>query len=293
MSTSISVNFAKQYSPFFVELSQQRTSYFKSKVQVKIVNSAEQWYMDQIGAVEDTEVTTQRQAIVFANTPHKRRQIIKKTFYFADTVEEQDVQNMISDPTAAYTQAGLMALERRLDKLILEAALADAKTGKDGGTTTVFDTGMIVAANSTGLSFAKFLAVRKLFQNRNVAYRKINIAIGPEQEEDLYNIPQFVQREYRREGNMPIDAGEEPMGYVGRFMEFEIWRTTFLALSSTTRKCIAWTEGGLGLAMGIAPKVLLGHREDLVGSPLQVQTLLSAGSSRLDEDKVAEVDCIE
>jgi hypothetical protein len=294
MSTSIDTNFAKQYSPMLTELSQQRVSVLKDKVIVKQVDSAEEWFMDQYGAVSDTEVTGQRQTISLSNTPHYRRMISKRSFYFADTIEERDLTNMLVNPQAAYTKNGLQALERRLDSLIIEAAFATAYTGKLGTTTKTFaaDGGTTIATGAAGLTFAKFLTIRKTFQNNNVHAKRINLVIGPEQEEDLYGISQFMQREYRSDST-PIDNMSQMDNYIGRFMEFDIWRSTLLAVDTGTRDCLAWVEGGLGLITGIAPKVILGVRDDMIGAPLQVQVLVSAGASRLDGQKVIKVQCAE
>lgn len=292
MSNQISTNFAKQYEPMFQTLAQQKVSYFKDKVKVKIVSSAEEWYMDQIGSVTDAEVTGQRQTISLGNTPHSRRQVTKKSYYFADTVEERDLQNMLSDPTAEYTANGLRALERRMDKIIIDAAFADANTGKEGGTTTTFASeGTTIASGSVGLTFGKFLTIRKNFQNNNVAFSSINLAIGPEQEEDLYNMPEFINKDFRNQA--ALDTTSNIDGFVGRFMEFNIWRSTQLAVSGGVRDCIAWTDDGIGLIIGIAPKVIIENRPDMVGSPTQVQVLMAAGSSRLEGTKVQKVQCTE
>lgn len=292
MSSTISTNFAKQYEPMFQTLAQQSVSYFKDKVKVKIVDSANQWYMDQIGAVSDALVTGQRQAISLGDTPHTRRQITKASYYFADTVEERDLENMLSNPTADYTQNGLRALERRMDTIIIAAAFASANTGVDGGTAVAFSAeGKTIASGSTGLTFAKLLEVRKTFQKANVPFTKINLAIGPEQEEDLYNLPEFINRDFREKGALDNTSGMA--GFVADFMEFSIWRTTGLTLGGSTRDCIAWVDGGIGMIIGISPKVIIENRPDLVGSPTQVQVLMSAGAARLEGNKVIKLQCDE
>ena len=300
MSNEVSTSFARRYEPMFQMLAQQTTSYFKDKVRLKTVADGESWSMDQLGAVGVTEITGQRQAISLSDTPHQRRLIEKRTFYFADTVEEQDLTKLITDPTSDYTKNGLMALERRLDQLILDAALGSAKIGKDGGTTVTFaaDTngvsgagGQTVAAATTGLTYAKLLEIRKKFHQRNVFPTKICLAIGPDQEEDLLNTTQFTNGDFRSVKPLDNEVGKE--GYIGSFMEFEIYRTNQLAESGGTRSCIAWDKDGLGAIVGIAPKVILENRPDLAGSPLQVQVVMQAGASRLDGDKVIQVDCVE
>lgn len=301
MSTEITKSFAKTYEPMFQMLAQQTTSYFKSKVRVKIVTDAAEWYMNQIGAVSVTEITSQRQAISLSNTPHQVRQISKRAFYFADTVEEQDLTKLKSNPTEDYTVNGLQALERRLDQLIIDAALSTAKIGKDGATTVTFanddngvsgNGGQTIVHGSTGLTFAKFLAVRKAFHNRNVFPKKIILAIAPDQEEDLYGISEFINIDFNTAKPVGDQVGASE-GLIATFMEFEIFLSNQLSKTSTTRSCLAWDRMGMGIIVGIAPKVILEHRPDLAGSPLQVQVVMQAGASRLDGDRVIEVQCTE
>lgn len=300
MSNQVSTSFARRYEPMFQMLAQQTTSYFKDKVRLKTVTDGESWSIDQLGAVGVTEITGQRQAISLGNTPHQRRLVEKRSFYFADTVEEQDLTKLITDPTSDYTKNGLMALERRLDQLIIDAALGSAKIGKDGGTTVTFanDTngvggagGQTIVHGSAGLSYAKLLETRKKFHQRNVFPKKICFAIAPDQEEDLLNISQFVNGDFRSQKPLDNTTGKE--GYIGSFMEFEFYRSNQLALDTTTRSCIAWDKDGIGAIVGIAPKVILEHRPDMAGSPLQVQVVMQAGASRLDGDRVIEVQCTE
>jgi hypothetical protein len=301
MSNQISTSFQKTYEPMFQMLAQQRTSFFKSKCRVKVVTTAEEWYMDQLGAVDVTEITSQRQAIVLSNTPHQRRQVVRKTFYFADTVEEQDLVKMKSNPTMDYTQNGLFALERRIDKLIIDAAFGTAQIGKDGGTAVTFATdtngvggagGQTIVHGSTGLTYGKFLAVRKAFHNRNVFPSTICLAIGPEQEEDLFGINEFINIDFNNK--KPVgDSTGVPEGFAAKFMEFEIYRSTQLAITTTVRDCIAWDKMGIGVIIGIAPRVILENRPDMAGSPLQVQVVMQVGASRLDGDRVIKLQCSE
>lgn len=292
MSNQITTNYAKAYEGMFQRLAQQKVSYLKDKVKVKMITNADEWFMNQIGAVSMTTVTGQRQAISLGNTPHARRAITKGDSYFADTVEERDVVNMISDPFADYTVNALSAADRQFDQIIIDAAFADARTGVDGGTTTTFASeGTTIASGSVGLTFSKLLQIRKNYQNNNVSFSKINLVIGPEQEEDLYNMPEFTNKDFRDASQ--LDNPSSIDGYVGRFMEFDIWRSTLLTLNSSTRDCVSWVEGGIGLGIGIQPKVIIENRPDLVGSPLQVQVLMSAGASRLEGARVQKVQCDE
>lgn len=300
MSNQVSTSFARRYEPMFQMLAQQTASYFKDKVRLKTVTDGESWSLDQLGAVGVTEITGQRQAITLGNTPHQRRLVEKRSFYFADTVEEQDLTKLITDPTSDYTKNGLMALERRLDELIIDAALGTAKIGKDGGTTVTFanDTngvtgagGQTIAHGTTGLTYAKLLEIRKKFHQRNVFPKKICLAIAPDQEEDLLNLTQYISSDYSKA--QPIDNGIGKEGWIGNFMEFEIYRSNQLAVATGIRSCIAWDVEGIGVITGIAPKVILENRPDMAGSPLQVQVVMQAGASRLDGDRVIEVQCQE
>ncbi len=222
MSNQISTAFTKQYEGMFHLLSQQMTSRFKNKVKRKIAKSGSDYYIDQIDEVTATEDNTQRASITHGNTPHSRREITKRRFYFADTVEDHELTDLVADPTADYTVNALASLERQIDDLIIEAAFADAMTGNAGGTTTTFASeGTTIAHGSAGMTFAKLTQIRKTFANNNVPFSKINLAIGPEQEEDFLGLSQFVMTDYRDRAALDNLSGIE--GHFGTFMEFDIW----------------------------------------------------------------------
>lgn len=292
MSNQISTAFTKQYESQFQILSQQMMSRFKNKVRRKVAKSGAEYYIDQIDAVSVTEANSQRTAITLGNTPHARREISKRRFYFADTVEDSELTDLLANPTADYTRNALMALERQIDDLIIEAAFADAKTGNIGGTTTTFASeGTTIASGSTGMTFAKLLQIRKTFENDDVPFTKINLAVGPEQEEDLLGFDQFVSTDYRDKSTFDNLSGID--GYVGRFMEFDIWRSTRLAVNTGVRDCVAWVDDGIGLITGVEPKVIISPRVDMVEEPTQIQVVMYGGASRLDGEKVIKVQCQE
>ena len=68
--------------------------------------------------------------------------------------------------------------------------------------------------------------------------------------------------------------------------------TSLVAKSSTTRKCVMWAEGGIGLAIGQDIRTRLSEEGD-VSYAIQAYLGMYLGAVRLEDAKVIEIDCKE
>src|SRR6056300_505433 len=157
MSTQITTAFVNQFSANIQMLSQQMGSLLRNAVDVETVNG-EKAFFDQVGSAAAVLRTSRHADTPLIDTPHSRRMVTMSDYEYADLIDDQDKIRMLVDPTSTYSRAAAAAMGRAMDDVIITAALGDASTGKEGTTTTAFDTtNNQIAAATSGLTLAKLI----------------------------------------------------------------------------------------------------------------------------------------
>tara|TARA_R100001082_G_C4366184_1_gene162092 strand:+ start:8902 stop:9282 length:381 start_codon:yes stop_codon:yes gene_type:complete len=111
-------------------------------------------------------------------------------YEWADLIDSADMVKTLISPESSYAKAAAASMGRAIDDEIISAAFGDAKTGKEGGTTTSFPAGQQVAVGSpaAGLTIAKLVNAKKILDANSVDPSIPRyIAVSPEQIEDLLN----------------------------------------------------------------------------------------------------------
>jgi hypothetical protein len=81
-------------------------------------------------------------------------------------------------------------------------------------------------------------------------------------------------------------------GEVNQFMGFNFIVSNRLSKTGDIRSCFAWAEDGLALAVGRDVMARIDERSDK-GYATQVYYCMSIGSTRMEEEKVVQIDCDE
>ena len=81
-------------------------------------------------------------------------------------------------------------------------------------------------------------------------------------------------------------------GEVKQFMGFTFIVCNRLSKTGNIRSCFAWAEDGLALAIGKDVMARIDERSDK-GYATQVYYCMSIGSTRMEEEKVVQIDCDE
>ena len=287
MSTQVTTAFVNQFSSNIQMLSQQMGSLLRNAVDVESVNG-EKAFFDQVGAAAAQLRTTRHADTPLIDTPHSRRMATMSDYEYADLIDDQDKVRMLVDPTSTYSRAAAAAMGRAMDDVIITAALGDALTGKDGGTTTSFDTANNqIAASTSGLTLAKLIQAKEILDSGNVD-PSINryIAVSPKQVTDLLNNTTVTSSDYNTVKALA-------MGEINTFVGFNFIVSNRLGVDgSSDRRCFAWAEDGIKVAMGKEPTARIDERADK-SYATQVYYCQTLGATRMEESKVVEVLCAE
>lgn len=313
MSNQITEAFVKQYSANVFHLSQQKGSKLQGMVRNESQN-AESAFYDRIGSVEAQLKSGRHSDTTYSNTPHSRRRVTLKDYFFADLVDKEDKIRMLISPESEYVQAAVWALGRAKDDEIIAAALGTAYSGVDGATPVALPAAQKVAAHDgtttsgVNLNVKTLRAVKQKFDGNDVSEEiSKGFAITSFQLQSL-----LAQTEVTNSDFASVKA--LVMGEVNSFMGFNFVRTERLPRSasnvtynvasgvvgsgtgtitaSNSRRCFAWALDGL----------LLATAQDISGKidvlptkhySTQVYASLHLGATRMEEEKVVEVICSE
>jgi hypothetical protein len=205
-------------------------------------------------------------------------------YEFADLIDQQDKVRLLIDPTSSYAQAAAMAMGRAIDDVIITAALGTAYTGETGSTSTA-NANQIVHG-SAGLTIAKLRTAKQTLDLSDVDPSiPRHIIVSPRQISDLLNITEVTSSDFN---TVKALANGEINTYLG----FNFIVSNRLTLSSTTRSCIAFAQDGLALGIGKDVNARIDERADK-SYATQVYYCMSIGATRMEEDKVVEVQCTE
>ena len=283
MSSQVTTAFVQQYSANVQMLSQQMGSLLRDKVRVESI-TGKNAFLDQVGSVTAVEKTSRHSDTPQIDTPHARRRVSLADYEFADLIDQQDKVRLLIDPTSSYAQAAAMAMGRAIDDVIITAALGTAYTGETGSTSTA-NANQIVHA-SAGLNIAKLRTAKQTLDLSDVDPSiPRHIIVSPKQISDLLNITEVTSADFN---TVKALANGEINTYLG----FNFIVSNRLSLSGTTRSCIAFAQDGLALGIGKDVNARIDERADK-SYATQVYYCMSIGATRMEEDKVVEVQCTE
>lgn len=287
MSTQITTAFVNQFSSNIQMLSQQMGSLLRNAVDVESVNG-EKAFFDQVGSAAAQLRTTRHADTPLIDTPHSRRMLTLADYEYADLIDDQDKVRLLVDPTSTYARAAAAAMGRAMDDVIISAAFADASTGKDGSTTTAFDTANNqIAAGATGLTLAKLIEAKEILDSGDVDPSIPRyIAVSPKQVTDLLNNTTVTSSDYNTVKALA-------MGEINSFVGFQFIVTNRLGVDgASARRVIAWAADGIKLGIGKEPTARIDERADK-SYATQVYYAMTLGATRMEEKKVVEVLCAE
>jgi len=286
MSVQITTAFVNQFSSNIQMLSQQMGSLLRNAVDVETVNG-EKAFFDQVGSAAAVLRTTRHADTPLIDTPHSRRMVTMSDYEYADLIDDQDKVRLLVDPTSTYARAAAAAMGRAMDDVIISAALGTSLTGKDGTTSTPFDSNNTIAVGGAGLTLAKLIEAKEILDSNDVDPSIPRyIAVSPKQITNLLDDPEVTSADYNTVRALV-------KGELDTYVGFKFITTNRLPVDgSSDRRCLAWAMDGVKLAVGKEPTARIDERADK-SYATQVYYCMSVGATRMEEAKVVEIICDE
>jgi hypothetical protein len=164
VASTVDEAFQKSYAGFLTAVLQQQDSVLQNLVTMAGGYKGEKVQpVKFVGTFEFQEKLSRLQEVVYIEPPYSARALAPRVWRVAPIFDRQDELFIGFSPQGAIAQGGRYAMNRKKDSIIAGSFLGSALTGKDGSTSTAFDTtnqdvASSVGGASTGFNYAKFLA---------------------------------------------------------------------------------------------------------------------------------------
>jgi hypothetical protein len=294
MSVNIPTHFVQQYSTNINLLLQTMGGKFRRTVMTDTHVGKQASPVDQIGSVEMQPVTGRFAAMGRVDAATDRRWVMPSDFDLPQLIDSFDKLRLITDPESAYVRNAVMAAERQFDKLIINAFTGTAYTGETGATSTSFTSGnevdVAIGGADSKLNVAKIKAVKELMEANDVDFERERAFIGltAADHASLLNEVQIISSDFRS-GEAPVLQNGRVTEFLGfQFVQSELIETELAGTNEVTLP--VWVQSGMHLGTWQEIQNSVSQRNDLQGEPWQLYTIMTAGATRLEEDKVYAIE---
>jgi hypothetical protein len=293
MSINLPTHFVQQYSTNIQLLLQTQGGKFGRNVTQGTHEGKQASPVDQFGAVEMQPVTSRFAPMGRVDAATDRRWVFPSDFDLPQMIDSFDKLKMITDPSSTYVTNAVNAALRQQDRLILSAFVGTAKTGEAGGTSTAFtsanEVDVAVGGANSKLNVAKIKAVRELMEANDVDFETEECFIGitAADHASMLNEIQVISSDFNM--GAPVLQNGRLTSFLGfTFVQSQLVETILAGTNEVTLP--VWCKSGMYLGTWDQMSTDVSQRKDIQGLPWQVYLTMSAGATRLEEDKVYAIE---
>lgn len=279
--TDVDVHYIRQFEGHVhheMSQTQPRALKFCEETTIEGENKA----VDSMAGIELSEVTARHQDINEVVPEHKRRKLQPRRYAAAILVDTNDIQSVLMDPDGEYRRELTAAVNRKIDRIILDAAFAAVLTGKEFATSVTYanDGGFTVNATG-GLTYATLLEIVKNFTDAEVGNEfalDVGFFLSGDEEEDMMAISQLTSGDFSRQ--FPVDKGKLTHALGMEVVKFgAAVSDPILAVSGGTRDCLVLQKGGIKFGMKGQISIVV---ENLPGKTQthKIEAIINAGAVR-------------
>jgi hypothetical protein len=282
MADTQNIIYAQAYSQNIMQLAQQKYSKLINTVYLKPNVNAKTFFQDQIGSWSMTAKGGRNVQTPNNDPALARRMGTMLDYHDNRMLDRGDELRSISDPRSAYTIAAAQSLGRRIDDVIIEAAISTTQMSGETGTTTAPTTATILAS-AANFTLTKVSAIKQALDASDVEAEDRYLVIDTATLNNALTQTAMSSADYNTVKALV-------RGELNTFMGFTWIMTTRLASSSigATLIGLAYQKNALCLAMAAQPLVRTDERADLSYS-WQIYYELNCGAARLEEARIRKL----
>ena len=277
MADSQNLVWGQAFSQNVMQLAQQKYSKLLPCVYQKPDVTGKVFFQDQIGQWS-MEAKGGRNVQTPNNDPNLgRRRGTMVDYHDNRMLDRGDELRTISNPRSQYSIAAASAIGRKMDEIIITAAINSADSGETGSVSVT--QGNIVLATAASMTLARIIAVKQALDDQDVEEEDRFFVVKPAVLDNLLNLTAATSSDYTM-----IKSLIE--GKITSWMGFQwIMSTRIAAVSSSTLLGVAFQRNGICAAQLQSPLVRTDERADLSYS-WQLYYELNMGAVRLEESRV-------
>ena len=292
MSTEVNKAFVQKFRDSFMHLVQQKGSRLREYVRTNSDVVGKYDHFDRLGSTSAQRITSRHSDTPLISTPHSRRRVSMEDYNWADLIDKADKVRMLADPTSEYMKAGVWAMGRTMDDVIISAMLGNSVTvdENDSSSNVALPAAQKVAVGSGALvdmNIGKLRSAKQILDAADVDPDLPRcIVMKSNQFYDLLGDTEVQSSDYNTV--KALVACE-----IDTFMGFKFIRSERLTLDSNNdTQCVAWIHDGIGLSVGMDVKTEITERSDKNYST-QVYAQMCLGAVRIEDEKVVEIACTD
>jgi hypothetical protein len=294
MSLDLVNLYGRQYATNVELLLQQKGGKFLRAVDTGSYKGDQASPVDQLGAVEASEVTTRFADMPRTDAPTARRWVFPTDYDVNQMIDQFDKLRLLSDPQSKYVMNAHLAMGRKQDLEIIKAFTGTAKTGINGGTSTSFTAANEVDVATGGansrINVAKIRAVKELMETNHIDFEMEEAFIGitAKDHSALLNEIQIVGRDFKN-GEAPILVKGKVTEFLGfQFIQSELIESQLAGTNEVTLP--VWVKSGMHFGTWNDITSDVSQRKDVRGLPWQAYVYGTFGATRLEENKVYAIE---
>lgn len=286
--------FSREYAANMGLLLQQEQSKLRQTVTVQSVRGYDVSLIDQIGERNPQAVTTRHADTVTKDSPTDRRWVKPTKYTDAELFDTFDLIRQNVDPRSQAMQAFKAGFNRKMDDVIIEGFTSSNRTGQEGGTSTSFTAGNIVANGGTNLTVDKLQDVHQLALEADYDpdTEPLQCIISPAGLRNLLDSTEVTSSDFNSVKALVRGEIDTFMG-----MRFTIHNrlpgsTNYqgsLSLSANIHRALVYPASAVTLATWEEPMAKVSERNDKNHS-FQIYWEMGIGACRLDEAKCFAID---
>jgi hypothetical protein len=289
MTATVTTQFRTQFDSSLRVVAQQSESRLMKTALDRGTISGDSFTENRLGSAGDLDENVVRHGdTTWSEIEHSARIVYMRDFFKALPLDVADIPKMIANPVTGgqYMQALIAARNRRIDKMIYEAAGAAIQL-KDGSGTVALPSGQKIVAGATGLTKAKIIQAKTMFRaaeadefaGSELVMLYNSVAMGQLLSDTTLTSGDYMQARMLQDGKL-----------MGSFLGFEWIPYEAISVAGGTYTTFAYAKKsihfGRGYEIGSVDK-----RPDKKNS-WQVSMAASYGAGREDETKVVQIDFV-
>lgn len=294
MSLNIPDHYVISFSTNIELLLQQKGSKLRATVTEMRYVGKQAAVVDQIGAVEMSQVTSRFAPITYTDAAVDRRWVYPTDFDLAQRIDSFDKLRLLTDPESSYTQNAVLAAGRRIDRVIIPAFMGTAKTGEQGQTSTPFasanEVDVAVGGANSRLNVKKLLEVKEKMLANYIDFdiEEAYVGLTAKDNTSLLNEIQMVSSEFNGQDRPVLKEGVVDTFLRLKFIPCELIET--VAAGTNEVNVPVWVKSGMHLGIWEDIQNTISRRMDLKGHPYQIYTQATFGATRTQEAKVYNIE---
>lgn len=294
MSINIPDHYSREYATNIELKLQQKGSRLSQFVTHGAYVGEQASPVDQMEAVEASEVTTRFAPMGRVDAVLPRRWVFPRSFDLPQSVDQFDKLKTVTDPESKMVTNAVWALGRKKDLVIIQAFLGNAKTGVQGADSTIFtaanEIDVDVGGTNSRLNVQKLLDVRELALSKDIDLDEdpLVCAITAKDDTALLKEIEITSADFNKQDVPVLQDGK-----ISKFLGIHFIHTELVEVHNAGTNEVnipVWARSGMHLGMWNDIRTSLSQRHDLQGEPFQVYVYGTFGATRIDEEKVFSIE---